>query len=70
MGPDDRGLEFLDVLAAVSFAMQLANYRELKSQASMDDIFTELQKQDRKYLSRILENQEKILNKLSELGAN
>ena len=70
MGPDDRGLEFLDVLAVVSFAMQLANYRELKSQASMDDIFTELQKQDRKYLSRILENQEKILNKLSELGAN
>lgn len=58
------------MLAVVSFAMQLANYRELKSQASTDDIFTELQKQDREYLSRILENQEKILNKLSELGAN
>ena len=70
MGPDDRGLEFLDVLAVVSFAMQIANYRELKSQASTDDIFAELQKQDREYLSRILENQEKILNKLSELGAN
>lgn len=70
MSPDDRGFEFLDMLAVVSFAMQLANYRELKSQASTDDIFTELQKQDREYLSRILENQEKILNKLSELGAN
>ena len=70
MGPNDRGLEFLDVLAVVSFAMQLANYQELKSQASTDDIFAELQKQDREYLSRILENQEKILNKLSELGAN
>lgn len=70
MGPNDRGFEFLDMLAIVSFAMQLANYRELKSQASTDDIFTELQKQDREYLSRILENQEKILNKLSELGAN
>ena len=58
------------MLAAVSFAMQLANYRELKSQTSADDIFAELQKQDREYLSRILENQEKILNKLSELGAN
>lgn len=70
MSPDDRGFEFLDMLAIVSFTMQLANYRELKSQASTDDIFAELQKQDREYLSRILENQEKILNKLSELGAN
>ena len=70
MSPDDRGFEFLDMLAMVSFAMQLANYRELKSQASTDDIFSELQRQDNEYLSRILENQEKILNKLSELGAN
>lgn len=70
MSPDDRGFEFLDMLAIVSFAMQLANYRELKSQASTDDIFSELQRQDNEYLSRILENQEKILNKLSELGAN
>ena len=67
MGPDDRGFEFLDMLAVVSFAMQLANYRELKSQASTDDIFAELQKQDREYLSRILENQEKILEKLNTL---
>lgn len=64
MGPDDRGFEFLDMLAIVSFAMQLANYRELKSQASSDDIFSELQRQDNEYLARILENQEKILNKL------
>ena len=70
MNQNNQGLEFLDMLAVVSFAMQLANYRELKSQASTDDIFTELQKQDREYLSRILENQEKILNKLSELDTN
>ena len=70
MGPDDRWFEFLDILAIVSFAMQIANYQELKSQASTDDIFTELQKQDREYLSRIVENQEIILKKLSELGAN
>ena len=67
MGPDDRGLEFLDILSIVSFAMQIANYRELRSQASTDDIFSELQKQDREYLSRILENQEKILEKLNTL---
>ena len=70
MGQDDRGFEFLDILAIVSFMMQVANYQELKSQASTDDIFAELQKQDREYLSCILKNQEKILNKLSELGAN
>lgn len=68
MSPDDRGFEFLDMLAVVSFAIQLANYRELKSQASTDDIFAELQKQDREYLSRILENQEKILDKLATMA--
>ena len=67
MGPDDRGLKFLDVLTIVSFAIQIANYRELKSQASTDDIFSELQRQDNEYLARILENQEKILDKLNTL---
>lgn len=67
MGQDNRGFEFLDILAIVSFMMQVANYQELKSQASTDDIFTELQKQDQEYLSRILENQEKILDKLNTL---
>ena len=70
MGPDNRGLELLDVLTIVSFVMQLANYRELKSQASTDDIFSELQRQDNEYLIRILENQEKILEKLSTLSGN
>ena len=67
MGPDDRGLEFLDVLSVISFVMQLSNYRELKSQASTDDIFSELQRQDNEYLIRILENQEKIMEKLNTL---
>lgn len=67
MAPENRGLEFLDVIAIVSFVMQMENYRELKAQASTDDIFAELQKQDNKYLARILENQEKILEKLNTL---
>lgn len=70
MNPDGNNLEFLDVLAIVSFVMQVANYRELKSQASMDDVFSELQKQDREYLSKILRNQEIILNKLAALTAD
>ena len=70
MNPNNQGFEFLDMLAVVSFAMQLANYRELKSQASTDDIFSELQRQDNEYLARILKNQELILEKLSALGEN
>lgn len=69
MGQDNRGLEFLDILAIVSFAMQFVNYQELKSQASTDDIFSELQRQDNEYLARILENQEIITQKLSALLA-
>lgn len=68
MNPNNKGLEFLDVLAIVSFAMQVQNYRELRSQASTDDIFSELQRQDNEYLVRILENQEKILEKLNTLN--
>ena len=68
MNPSNQGFEFLDMLAVVSFAMQLANYRELKSQASTDDIFSELQRQDNEYLARILENQKLILDKLSDLS--
>lgn len=68
MGQDDRGLEFLDLLAIISFVMQVNNYRELRAQASTDDIFTELQKQDQEYLSRILENQKKILEKLDTIN--
>lgn len=68
MGQDDRGLDFLDLLAIISFVMQVNNYRELRAQASTDDIFTELQKQDQEYLSRILENQKKILEKLDTIN--
>lgn len=64
----NNGLEFLDVLAIISFVMQVANYKELRSQATTDDIFSELQKQDNEYLSRILKNQEIILDKLTALG--
>lgn len=68
MGQNNNGLEFLDILSIVSFAMQISNYRELRAQASTDDIFSELQNQDREYLSRILENQNKILEKLDTIN--
>lgn len=64
----ENGFEFLDILAIVSFVMQVANYKELRSQATTDDIFSELQKQDSHYLECILENQKIILEKLTALG--
>lgn len=68
MGTENtRGFEFLDILSIISFALQIQNYQELKAQATTDDIFNELQKQDREYLDRIIENQEKILEKLAAL---
>lgn len=68
MGTENaRGFEFLDILSIISFALQIQNYQELKAQATTDDIFNELKKQDREYLDRIIENQEKILDKLAAL---
>lgn len=64
----ENGFEFLDILAIVSFVMQVANYKELRSQATTDDIFSELQKQDSHYLEHILENQKIILEKLTALS--
>lgn len=66
MNPN-KGLEALDILTIISFALQMQNYTELKEQASTDDIFRELQRQDREYLDKIIENQEEILEHLRRL---
>lgn len=70
MGSDKSGFELLDILTLLSFWLQIENYQEIKAQASTDDIFTELQRQDRQYLDKIIENQEKILAKLAALTAD
>ena len=68
MNSENNGFGFWDLLAMMSFIVQVVSYQEIKSQASTDDIFSELQKQDREYLSQILRNQEAILEKLSDLS--
>lgn len=60
----NNNLEFLDILAIVSFAMQVANYQQNIQQTSNDDLLKELQKQDKIYLEKIIENQNKILKYL------
>ena len=47
--------------------VQIASYQELLQQASNDDLFNELQKQNEIYLKQILNNQTEILRRLERL---
>jgi hypothetical protein len=64
---NNQNLEMLDIVTLISFAMQAMNYAENQHQSNNDDIMAELQRQDRQYLNKILENQNKILHILSEI---
>lgn len=59
---------FFDMLAVFSVVLQMSVYEETKRQASTDDLMRELQKQDKEYFEKIIENQKRILEKLAELG--
>ena len=63
-----NNLDFLDVLTILSVALQIMGYQNDMSQSSNDDLMMELQRQDKAYLEKIIENQNKILEKLADLG--
>ena len=63
-----NNLNFLDVLTILSVALQIMGYKNDMSQSSNDDLMRELQRQDKAYLEKIIENQNKILEKLADLG--
>ena len=65
-----NNLDFLDVLAILSVALQIMGYQNGMSQSSNDDLMKELQRQDKAYLEKIIENQNKILEKLADLQAD
>lgn len=56
---------FFDILAIFSLGLQMAVYEQTQRQASTDDLMRELQKQDREYFEKIIENQNKIMSILS-----
>ena len=62
----NRELSALDLLNLFGVFLQAMNYQSDLSQASNADITKHLQEQDRKYLDRILENQNKIISMLEE----
>ena len=68
MNGNGNNLDFLDVLTILSVILQIMGYKNDISQSSNDDLMRELQKQDKAYLEKIIENQNKILEKLAKLG--
>lgn len=67
MNNNGNNLDFLDILTILSVALQIMGYRNDMSQSSNDDLMRELQRQDKAYLEKIIENQNKILEKLADL---
>ena len=68
MNSNGNNLDFLDVLTILSVMLQIMGYKNDISQSSNDDLMRELQRQDKAYLEKIIENQNKILEKLAKLG--
>ena len=65
-----NNLDFLDMLTILSVMLQIMGYQNDMSQSSNDDLMKELQRQDNAYLEKIIENQNKILEKLADLQAD
>ena len=67
MNDSGNNLGFLDILTILSVILQIMGYQNDMSQSSNDDLMRELQRQDKAYLDKIIENQNKILEKLADL---
>ena len=67
MNDSGNNLDFLDVLTILSVILQIMGYQNDLSQSSNDDLMRELQRQDKAYLEKIIENENKILEKLADL---
>ena len=65
---NNNNLDFLDLLTILSVILQIMGYQNDISQSSNDDLMRELQKQDKRYLDKIIENQNKILEILNEIS--
>lgn len=68
MNERNNNLTFIDILTVFSVMLQMQNYQADLKSASNDDLMRELQKQDVEYFRQIIENQNKILEKLADLG--
>lgn len=67
MDNQSNNLSFFDMLTLFSVMLQIQNYQTDLKSASNDDLMAELQKQDKAYFEKIIENQNRILEKLADL---
>lgn len=67
MDNQSNNLSFFDMLTLFSVMLQIQNYQSDLKSASNDDLMAELQKQDKAYFEKIIENQNRILEKLADL---
>ena len=65
---NNNNLDFLDMLTILSVALQIMGYQNDMSHSSNDDLMRELQRQDKAYLDKIIENQNNILEILNEIS--
>lgn len=70
MNSGGNNLSFLDFLTIFSVGLQVSGYQQNIKQATTDDLMHELQRQDRDYLERIIDNQKEILKLLSDLKSD
>lgn len=61
-------LSVLDMLTVFSVFLQIMGYKNDVNQSSNDDLMRELQRQNKEYLEKIIENQNKILEKLADMA--
>ena len=67
MNGNGNNLDFLDMLTILSVALQIVGYQNDMSQSSNDDLMRELQRQDKAYLEKIIENENEILSILKDI---
>ena len=66
MNSNGNNLDFLDALTILSVMLQIMGYQNDMSQSSNDDLMKELQIQNKAYLEKIIENQNRILSILEK----
>lgn len=65
---NDR-LDVLDIIAIVSFVLQVQNNQELQKQSTNDDIMGELHLQNTEYLQKVINQNDQIIKLLKKLTA-
>jgi hypothetical protein len=64
---EESSFEILDLITISSLILQIIDHNKTAKQLDNDVILRELQRQDKVYLDKIIENQNKILSILSEI---